>query len=327
MPREFARAYVLRASIVWLAVRAFVAGFGQAPWSLQALVMAAAGTMAIVLIDAEARHERRYLANLGTVHAHRWLSDPARPRPLEDLQAAIDGISSAIALNPDAHFGREYVQLRLLETLRWSRDTPPASYQEVLDRLGTVADGEDAKTTIDGYIGLIVLGQARHSVDVHATLVSMLRAEGHASLAFVARQRLNAILIDGGRSVMMPDADPHEILRMTDLFFVPISQFDELYRYYQAGEQSATAYQQERALYMTAAFDRGEHPDTHPKFWSSFNGRLDIPAAPSGMWLVGGGGPEAGLKLAAISFATGIVGAIGLFVLVKLLRRWSRGAA
>lgn len=65
MPREFVRAYVLRTSIVWLAVRTFVAGVGQDPWSVQALAMAAVGTMAIVLIDAEARHERRYLGNLG----------------------------------------------------------------------------------------------------------------------------------------------------------------------------------------------------------------------------------------------------------------------
>lgn len=65
MPREFVRAYVIRASVVWLAIRVFVAGVGQTPWSVHALAMGAAGTVVIVLIDSEARHERRYLANLG----------------------------------------------------------------------------------------------------------------------------------------------------------------------------------------------------------------------------------------------------------------------
>ena len=65
MPVEFARAYVLRVTIVWLAIRTFVVGVGQSPWSAQALAIAVAGTVVIILVDAEARHERRHLANLG----------------------------------------------------------------------------------------------------------------------------------------------------------------------------------------------------------------------------------------------------------------------
>ncbi|XHC24922.1 MAG: hypothetical protein ACFHWZ_08195 [Phycisphaerales bacterium] len=50
-------------------------------------------------------HEYRYLANLGTHHAHRWIANGGSAADLTDLERAIELIRAAIDLNPDAHFG------------------------------------------------------------------------------------------------------------------------------------------------------------------------------------------------------------------------------
>lgn len=66
-------------------------------------------------------HEYRYLANLGTHHAHRWIAHGGSADDLADLNRAIELIRAAIDLNPDAHFGREKVQLGFLEALLYTR--------------------------------------------------------------------------------------------------------------------------------------------------------------------------------------------------------------
>lgn len=51
--------------MVWTALRVFIAALGDSPWSVQGLALAVTATVFIVLMDAELRHERRFLANLG----------------------------------------------------------------------------------------------------------------------------------------------------------------------------------------------------------------------------------------------------------------------
>ncbi len=67
------------------------------------------------LLDAsdDLEHRYRYHANLGTVHAHAGRFDEA----LSELRAAI-------ALNPDAHFGRERFQIELIEFVAAARQDP-----------------------------------------------------------------------------------------------------------------------------------------------------------------------------------------------------------
>jgi hypothetical protein len=61
-PWPYIRAFILRATIVWLALHllSFSLVFG-----LRAFTLAAAATVTLVLLDAERRNERRFLANLG----------------------------------------------------------------------------------------------------------------------------------------------------------------------------------------------------------------------------------------------------------------------
>lgn len=65
MPRDFLSSFVLRVAVIWSALRLFVVGVTMSLWSPPGLVIAVGLTVTLVLIDAEVRHERVFLANLG----------------------------------------------------------------------------------------------------------------------------------------------------------------------------------------------------------------------------------------------------------------------
>src|SRR5262249_9803609 len=66
--------------------------------------------------DAQAHeHWNRYHANVGTFWAHRWLRHGADRKRIREMKTARDHIAQAIAINPDAHFGRERYQLLAME--------------------------------------------------------------------------------------------------------------------------------------------------------------------------------------------------------------------
>lgn len=81
-------------------------------------VMQRKATLLAKVPDRE--HEYRYLANLGTFHAHAG-----------DYAAALVELEKAVALNPDAHFGRERFQIELIryaaaakaEPVLWSQQS------------------------------------------------------------------------------------------------------------------------------------------------------------------------------------------------------------
>jgi len=61
-PSPYVRAFIFRATIVWLALHAL----SFSPFfTLRGFILAAVATVALVLLDAERRNERRFLANLG----------------------------------------------------------------------------------------------------------------------------------------------------------------------------------------------------------------------------------------------------------------------
>jgi hypothetical protein len=61
-PWPYVRTFILRATIIWLALH--LLSFSLV-FTLRAFTLAAAATVALVLLDAERRNERRFLANLG----------------------------------------------------------------------------------------------------------------------------------------------------------------------------------------------------------------------------------------------------------------------
>lgn len=74
-------------------------------------VMARKADLLAAAPDAE--HQYRYHANLGTFYAHTGR-----------FEQALGELRTAVALNPDAHFGRENFQIELLEFVAAAKDDP-----------------------------------------------------------------------------------------------------------------------------------------------------------------------------------------------------------
>ena len=68
---------------------------------------------ALLLTTPTAEHQYRYHANLGTFHAHAG-----------EFEAALRELRTAVALNPDAHFGREGFQIELVAYVAAAREDP-----------------------------------------------------------------------------------------------------------------------------------------------------------------------------------------------------------
>ena len=182
-----------------------------------AIAMMTAKSGALERSGDDATHRYQMLANQGTFYAHRWLAGGANREDAGDLGRAITLIEAAIALNPQAHFGREAVQLRVLV---WLRDAQPLQAADDLwkqpgilgfedwtgQTITAVSRGEVDPTladTIEGLTGLIVMGGAWESPDIHLALSRALHASGQSTLGWMARLR-TVELLRAGKTLQQP---------------------------------------------------------------------------------------------------------------------------
>jgi hypothetical protein len=237
----------------------------------------------------DAHHEYTYLANLGTFHAHRWLKGGAQREDLGDLVRGRDLIAAAIALNPDAHFGRERWQLMALEFLI----APPAPIETEsswkiaatflpLTDAPWLGQKQLAKSgyadAVEGLVGLITLGNAWASVDVFQALEYALIDRGDGHLARIAGWRLDELLASG-RTSLVPDGPTEWDRRRTDEFIYDARKAD-IDAFFPRARAQADRWHEARAAYMNERFARGEHPDTHPEFWSAYTDAHPAPELP-----------------------------------------------
>ncbi len=250
-------------------------------------------------------HRYRYLANLGTFVAHRWFRDGAHAERIDEIERARDLIAEAIELNPDAHFGRERYQLAALdwvkrvktlprwepnETADWRTAWGGKPYDTFAAHLGlgdfVVTDPEHSRLAeigygdaVEGLSGLIVLGGALDSADVHHALCAALQAKGHSSISYIAKLRTQDLLKGGAAplSVALVSEDgggwPHN----------PVGDVASLDQEYAERTRTATQWRDRRWSYELGALRRGGHPDTLPVFWDEFDAeeaRLAAAAAP-----------------------------------------------
>ncbi len=225
-------------------------------------------------------HRYRLLANMGTFHAHRWLaSDGVSP---VDLHQAIALIEAAIALNPDAHFGREAVQL---DALIWLRDAPTLEQpQDLLSQPGLLGfDDWTSQTiaavtrdevdpalsrTIEGLSGLIVLGAAWESPDIHLALSRALNASGQSALAWMARLRTAELLRSGKRFRQPTDLDADVLLEVLLEESMQITRdADRVELSFREARAQADTWREAREAWVLARLAEGRHPDTDPDFW------------------------------------------------------------
>ncbi len=229
-------------------------------------------------------HLYRYHANLGTFLVHRWVRGGGDRTKLDDVRRSREEIAAAIAINPNAHFGREKYQLKVIE---WIIDPPTSSGDQYLPSLlgltpNPIGEMEDPKTADDavrGLAGLVVLGNAWESVDIfHALNVALQhdtlgfkqdRDGGRNSLAYLAWLRCRE-LIDAGKNSMLPDAPKGAALKDR----LPRPDFVESDRLLDPAfanlRAEADAWQEARTAFMLERLNAGRHPDTDPEFWGGY---------------------------------------------------------
>jgi len=222
-------------------------------------------------------HHYRYLANLGTFHAHRWVKNGMDRQDMSDLVRGHDLIAEAIAHNPDAHFGRERYQLMFLKALA-SGQADSAS--------GLISSEAFSRETLkrhdapEGLAGLVVLGAAQRSPDVMHLLAWALEAKRDAHLAELAKIRTEELIAGGIRSVF--EALPLEEARRGAGLYE--SDRNTVREYWLHASKSTSHWRAQRAEYLEAMFAKGQHPDTHPEVWARAPNPPLPPMPGSGYW-------------------------------------------
>jgi hypothetical protein len=210
----------------------------------------------------------RYYANLGTFRAHRWLRAGADRKHIAEMKQARDEIAKAIEINPNAHFGREKVQLAFMEWLIAPGKSGSGPSDEIL---ALVRKPWDPEQTRKGLCGLIVLGSAWESLDaflmltdhqiVKEPLVQYFAALRCKELMNMGRQSLHAERFTN--SQLSGLINPQH-LDIADGISVEI---EEQYRQLRL---EAEAWQVRRTDYMVTRLKAGRHPDTDPSFWKEW---------------------------------------------------------
>ena len=220
-------------------------------------------------------HWYRYHANVGTHRAHRWLKNGADRSRLGEMKTARDHIARALAIKPDAHFGREAYQLRAMDWI-----INPPSFGPGVGTLPSFLDNtpDPPAEAIAGLCGLIVLGNAWESVDVFNALAHALDAYHDRSTADLARLRCLE-LIDAGRASLLPDAPRGAGL--ADLVLGGgqfVSWHSPAGASYRQARAPAEDQRRRRDAFMLARLGEGRHPDTDQFFWEG-EGRAFAPGA------------------------------------------------
>jgi len=133
---------------------------------------------ALPVHDRAARDDARYRfhANIGTFYAHRWVAGGAK-RDDPDALAALDHLTKCMAINPEAHFGREVVQLGMIEWLNSERKQPLGDHlaERVMSSVPYAVDSSN-NVLAEGLAGLVLFGRGlgkRRCVQLHGSYAQL----------------------------------------------------------------------------------------------------------------------------------------------------------
>jgi hypothetical protein len=219
--------------------------------------------------DAFSEAAYRYYANVGTFWIHRWARHGAKKEAIDQAKHARDLIAKAIEINPDAHFGRETIQLRVMEWLIVSRGNKDAGtlgayLDEGMETRGVVSE-QQRKKSVRGLIGLIVLGAGWESPDMYEALASEMDGEYRSisKLGFFVRMREKELL-DSGKKPFVED----EFLQMVT--HTTFQEEETIRSEYKRLREEAEQWSAARTGFMVARLRAGRHPDTDPHFWDGY---------------------------------------------------------
>ena len=221
----------------------------------------------------------RYYANIGTFRAHRWLRAGADRAHIAEMQQARTEIARAIDINPDAHFGREKVQLGFMDWLI----APGAKWSSEAGQIrALIPESNDRDAIRKGLCGLIVLGNAWESVDLFLVLSDQ-SVGRKPTVCYLAALRCKELLSQGRHSLhpeRFPDSAILPYLSGRRLGLAGDIPKEVEGQYHQLRAE-AEAWQQSRTDYMMTRLKAGRHPDTDPTFWNAWKETpppsLDLP--------------------------------------------------
>lgn len=246
--------------------------------------------------DDAGDHLYRYHANIGTFHAHRWIRNGGDAEDLADLEAAREHISKAIEINPDAHFGREFVQLGAIEWLlnseagslnnMWIGEYPTMLSSVLgVEKMSEYWE-EVPEDVVLGLLGLVTLGAAQESVDVYTALAIAMTQQENTSLGLMAALRVDELVAQGLES-LHPVAFKSEDSQVLTSDFYTLSlleeDFAEVESYFDRAREAADEYRIEYASFVQQQLDSGLHPDTDEVFFDGEPEAL-LPEMPNGFY-------------------------------------------
>lgn len=206
----------------------------------------------------------RYEANLGTFLAHRWFRDKRPPQRIGEMKAARAHIAAALIINPNAHFGRERVQLDLLDwnLFRMAPAPPPDSHNAEIPpgcmekflswRYHYRKEGRTSPELTKGLCGIVQLGGAWENADIFTALAESLPFEDNALQVFAGCRvkELNSAYLNFGN--------------------IYGANVDNVKANFARLRADADAWQKSRTDYMETRMVQGKHPDTDPTFWNDW---------------------------------------------------------
>jgi hypothetical protein len=233
-------------------------------------------------------HRYRLLANEGTFIAHRWLRNGANRKQISEIKRARDLIAAAIKINPNAHFGREKYQLKLME---WIIKPHRISKEELPDFLGIYKIESAGSNTLSklgypdavkGLSGLITLGDAWQSVDVFYALAAALQSDNQrTSVAYLAFLRCFELIGDGQKSLISPASGKKLETQIINGDYEATNAYmgdsNKLQTDFKTLRAEAEEWHAQRIAYMMPRLQAGRHPDWDETFWNEWQ----EPSAPS----------------------------------------------
>lgn len=204
--------------------------------------------------EKNADQEYRYWANLGTIEAHQALRNRESVNT-DLLQSSIGHLEKAVDLNPNAHFGRESVQI---EALKLIEDQLGAGKLELEPKLKQQWDDFVKTTGADkvrkGIVGMMAFGSGPDNYELLTLLQSTIK-DNEGNLQQMIEKRLTEVI--GARRPFFEFQNSANEPMYTEQF-----QAD-----YVVLKKDAQDYRELVEAYVDTKLNQGKHPDTDPKFW------------------------------------------------------------
>lgn len=188
----------------------------------------------------------RFHANYGTFLVHRWIVRGHKASENKILHESIGEIKEALRINPDSHFGREWVQLHL--------ETAWLTPNQMTTELGST----EARTVV-GLSGIVMMGLGYELPDIYGLLENsyLVGWAAESNITAFASMRYQE-LIDSGSRPILSDIDHEDV------------SSQEVRRQYKSLRGDGHRVQEMRLAYMDQRLRQGRHPDTDTRFWAEW---------------------------------------------------------